>query len=176
MKITTLKLFINSKWEWTESLSDYSAADYTLQFVFKYQTLSPLIVNSAVNADGSSFDLAVTAAANSALTPGSHLWQARIISIADPTDITLYETGVINIYPDLATATDGRTYWQTIADEAKAAYKILINQVAESITLSNGKTINYANRMELLKIINHAEIKGGIKSGKTRTFAKFINP
>lgn len=176
MKLATLKLFINSKWEWTESLSEYSSANYNLQFVFKYQNQSPLTVNSSDNSDGVSFDLAASAANTSGLTPGVHLWQAKIISKTDATDILLYDSGTILISPDLATVTDGRDYWQTIADEAKAAYQTLINQVAQSITLSNGKTINYANRMELLKIINHAEIKGGLKSGKTRTFAKFINP
>lgn len=106
------------------------------------------------------------------ITPGTYSFQAQ----AFDNDGNMYfvEAGTIAILPNLAVADDTREYWEKIADEAKAAYRTLINNPAQSITLSNGKTITYAKRAELIKTINNAEVKAGIRPARRVTLAKFI--
>lgn len=172
MNLSSLTLYAGTKWSWSEAPAEYLPPTYTLKIYLKLKNNATLELESTP--DGTTGFNFVILPADTNITPGTYSYQAQ----AFDSDGIMYfvEAGTIAILPNLAVAADTRDYWEQIADEAKTAYQTLVNQVADSITLSNGKSITYANRAELLKIINNAEIKAGLKSAKRRTFAKFVNP
>lgn len=172
MNLSSLTLYARSKWSWSEAPIGYLPPTYTLKIYLKLKNNASIELESTANGTtGFNFEVLPV---KTNIPPGTYSYQAQ----AFDSDGNMYfvEAGTIAILPNLAVADDTREYWVQVADEAKAAYKTLVNQVADSITLANGKSITYANRAELLKIINNAEIKAGIKSAKRRTFAKFVNP
>ena len=167
-----MTLYAGTKWSWTEAPAAYLPPAYTFKIYLKLKNNPALELESTPDGTtGFKFEILPV---DTNIAPGTYSFQAQ----AFDGDGNMYfvEAGTIAILPNLAVAADTRDYWEQIADEAKAAYQTLVNQVADSITLSNGKSITYANRAELLKIINNAEIKAGLKSAKRRTFAKFVNP
>lgn len=170
MKISSLTLYAGTKWTWKETPEGFLPPEFSLKIFLKLKNNPVIELESLPDGiTGFVFDV------NSDMTnimPGDYTYQAQAFD--QNGNMYFVSTGIINILPNITTITDTREYWEQIADEAKAAYRTLINQVAQSITLSNGKTITFANRKELIKIINNAEVKAGIKSAKTRTLAKFI--
>ncbi len=171
MNLSSLTLYAGSKWSWTENPANYLAPDFTLKLFLKLKNNPTIEFLSTQNGTGFDFNIEQI---QTSIAPGNYSYQFQAFDSQNV--MSLVEAGTITILPNLSTADDSRTYWEQIADEAKQAYRTLINQVADSITLSNGKTITFTNRKELIKIIHNAEVKAGIKSAKTRTFAKFINP
>ena len=171
MNLSDLTLYAGTKWSWTESPAVYVAPTYSLKIYIKLKNNAAIELTAT--ADGSSHAFEVLPETTN-ITPGTYSYQAQAFDVDG--NMYLVEAGTIAILPNLSVADDTREYWEQVADEAKTAYKTLAGQVANSVTLSNGKSITYANRSELLKIINNAEIKAGIKSAKRRTFAKFITP
>ena len=172
MNLSSLTLYAGTKWSWSEAPTGYLPPNYSLKIYLKLKNNAALELTSTP--DGTTgFDFVVNPEFTN-ITPGTYSYQAQ----AFDSDGIMYfvEAGIIAILLNLAVAADTREYWEQIADEAKTAYQTLVNQVADSITLSNGKSITYANRAELLKIINNAEIKAGLKSAKRRIYAKFVNP
>jgi hypothetical protein len=172
MNLSDLTLYAGTKWSWSEAPTGYLPPNYSLKIYLKLKNGAAIELPSTP--DGTvGFDFEVLPETTN-ITAGTYTFQAQAFDV----DGVMYfvEAGTIAVLPNLSVADDTREYWEQVADEAKAAYKTLAGQVAQSITLSNGQTITFANRAELLKIINNAEIKAGIKSSKRRTFAKFINP
>lgn len=172
MNLSSLTLYAGTKWSWSEAPTGFLPPDYSLKIYLKLKNNTAIELESTP--DGTvGFDFEVLPETTN-ITPGTYSFQAQ----AFDSDGNMYfvEAGTIAILPNLSVADDTREYWEQVADEAKAAYKTLAGQVAQSVTLSNGKSITYADRAQLLKIINNAEIKAGLKSAKRRTFAKFINP
>lgn len=170
MNITLQKLFAGASWNWIEDLSDYPAPEYTLIFFLKLRNNQTIELTGI--AEGSAHKFAVNSGTTN-IPNGKYSYQAQAFKAGE---MSLVETGSVDVLPNLAVAEDSREYWEQVVDEAKAAYKTLAGQVADQITLSNGKTITFANRKELLKIINNAEVKAGFRKSRRKTFAKFINP
>lgn len=172
MNLSSLTLYAGTKWSWSEAPAGYLPPTYSLKIYLKLKD-GPAIELESTDDGIVGFDFEVLPETSN-ITPGIYSYQAQAF---DSNGVMYFvEAGTIAVLPNLSVAVDTREYWEQVADEAKAAYKTLAGQVANSITLSNGKTITFANRAELLKIINNAEIKAGLKSAKRRTFAKFINP
>lgn len=172
MNLSDLTLYAGTKWAWSEAPAGYLPPDYSLKIYLKLKNAAAIELESTPDGIvGFNFDIPPE---TTNITPGTYSYQAQ----AFDADGVMYfvEAGTIAILPNLAVAEDTREYWEQVADEAKAAYKTLAGQVAQEITLSNGKTIKYADRAQLLKIINNAEVKAGLKSAKRRTYAKFVNP
>lgn len=170
MNLSSLTLYAGTKWSWKEAPEGFLPPTYSLKIYLKLKNNAAIELESTP--DGIvGFDFEITPDITN-ITPGTYSFQAQ----AFDSDGNMYfvEAGTIAILPNLAVAADTREYWEKIADEAKAAYQTLVNQVADSITLSNGKTITFANRKELLKIINNAEVKAGLRSARRVTHAKFI--
>lgn len=170
MNITSQLLYAGASWNWIEDLSEYPAPEYTLKFFLKLRNNQTIELTGT--AEGSTHKFTVSSATTN-IPNGKYSYQAQAFK---DNEMSLVETGSVDILPNLAVADDSREYWEQVVDEAKAAYKKLAGQVADQITLSNGKTITFANRAELLKIINNAEVKAGLRKTRRRTFAKFINP
>lgn len=171
MNLSSLTLYAGTKWSWTENPANYLAPDFTLKLFLKLKNNPTIEFTSTQNGTGFNFDIQAN---QTNIPPGNYSYQFQAFDSQNV--MYLVDAGTITILPNLSVADDSRTYWEQIADEAKAAYRTLINQVSDSITLSNGKQITFANRKELIKIIHNAEVKAGLKSAKTRTYAKFINP
>lgn len=172
MNLSDLTLYAGTRWSWSEAPAGYLPPTYSLKIYLKLK--NGVAIELEGTADGTvGFDFEVPPETTN-ITAGTYSFQAQ----AFDADGVMYfvEAGTIAILPNLSVADDTREYWEQVADEAKAAYKTLAGQVAQEITLSNGKIIKYADRAQLLKIINNAEIKAGLKSAKRRTFAKFITP
>lgn len=170
MNLSSLTLYAGTKWSWKEAPEGFLPPSYSLKIYMKLKNNA--VIELPSTPDGTvGFDFEVLPETTN-ITPGTYSFQAQ----AFDSDGNMYfvEAGTIAILPNLAVADDTREYWEKIVDEAKAAYKTLISNPAQSITLSNGKSVTYANRKELLKIINNAEVKAGLRPARRVTYAKFI--
>lgn len=172
MNLSSLTLYAGTKWSWKEAPVGYLPPNYSLKIYLKLKN-NPAIELTSTPDGIIGFDFAVEPGTTN-ITPGTYSYQAQAFNNAG--EMFFVEAGTIAILPNLAVAADTREYWEQIVDEAKAAYKTLISNPAQSITLSNGKSITYANRAELLKVINNAEVKAGLRPARKVTYAKFINP
>ena len=171
MQLSSLTLYAGTKWSWTENPENYPSPTYALKLYLKLKTNAAIEITSTPNGTGFLFDVNPPV---TNLTAGNYSYQFQAF---DNQGLMYFiEAGTKEILPNLAVATDSRTYWELIADEAKSAYQTLVKQVADSITLSDGKQITFANRKELLKIIHNAEIKAGLKPKRKITYTRFINP
>jgi len=171
LKISNLKLYAGAKWEWTESVSDYASSKYILQIILKYQNNSAITITAAPS--GEDHLLQIGASQTTSLPEGDYSYQARFTEKADTSNVTLYEAGIVHIYPDLETAADARTYWLQIVENLKAAYQKLSSREMKEVTV-NGKRVSYEDRNQLLREIHYAEIKAGIRKGVRKIKARFV--
>jgi len=170
--ISNLKLYAGAKWKWTESVSDYPATLYTLDVYLKYQAETTIKITATPS--GSDHLLQKIASETTGLSEGDYKYQARFTEIADTSNVTLYEEGIVHIYPDLATVTDARTYWMQIVENLKDAYKRLSTREMKEVTTYDGTRVTYEERNTLLKEIKTAEINAGIKKANRKIKARFV--
>lgn len=168
MNITNQKLFAGASWDWIEDLPDYPSPDFTLKIFLKLRNNETIQLTGAAE-DGKHKFTRSTSQTN--IPHGTYSFQAQAFQ---DDEMQLVEVGSVSILPNLAVAEDSREYWVLVADEAKEAYKKLAGQIASKITLSNGKTIEFADRSELLKVIHKAEIKAGLKKSRQKILIKFV--
>lgn len=169
MNLSSLTLYAGTKWSWKEAFDLYPAPSYTLKAYLKLKNNATIELTSTPDGSEHSFDVTPDI---TNITPGTYSVQLQAFDSEGA--MSLVEASTITILPNLAVAADSREYWEQVLDEAKAAYKTLAGQVAQSVTLSNGKTITFADRKELIKIIHNAEVKTGVKPARKVTYAKFI--
>jgi hypothetical protein len=108
--------------EWTRSLADYPASEWTLKYRFRNTGTG---VNVTCTADGDTFVADLTAALSGAFTVlGKVQWQAWIEETATPTNTFVVDQGEATIvagFPDSTAAVDTRSTAKKIVDAIDAA-------------------------------------------------------
>jgi len=172
LNISKQKLYAGAKWSWTESVSGYPASLYDLIVYLKRATDAVIIITAVANGDDYTVEHPAT---STSITSGDYSYQVRFVEKADPTNIKMYEVGVIHIYPDLATPDiDGRSPWMRIYENLMTAYEALSTKQTNQVTLYDGTNVTYNDLTDLLKRIHNAEIKAGLKKANKKTYVRFI--
>lgn len=168
MEITNQKLYQSDTWGWEEELSDYPASEYTLNIYLK--KASGTAIQLTASASGDTHVLAYSAANSANATPGVYSYQAKVTETAT-SEVTTIETGKIEIYKDLATVTDERSWIQKAIDEIESILPTALSREAGEITIA-GRTIKYISRIDLIKqyeklklMLKNEENKEKIKNG-----------
>ena len=171
--------------EWTKSYSDYSAADYDLQYRFR-GVGAPIDVDAT--ADGTEFEAAITAAQSATLGVGKYQWQAWLTEQADATNTFIAGEGTMNVRQGFvegeANTVDLRSTAKQIVDALEAALlgSAGREQMEYEIETPVGRRkIRYMSRSEQMSFLkyykqivakeNAAErIRNGGKFGKSIVF------
>ena len=171
--------------EWTKSYSDYSAADYDLEYRFRGPGVA---IDVTATADGTAFDAAITAAQSETLSVGKYQWQAWLTEQAVPTNTFIAGEGVITVRRGFATGEttdiDLRSTAKQIVDALEAALlgSAGREQMEYEIETPVGRRkIRYMSRSEQMSFLkyyktivakeNAAErIRNGGKFGKSIVF------
>lgn len=80
--------------EWTRSYSDYPADEYDLQYRFRGPGTG---LDVDATADGTTFEVVMTAADPAFNVVGNYQWQAWLTEIADATNTLIIETGTLEV-------------------------------------------------------------------------------
>jgi len=110
---------------WSKSISDYSAALYTLEY--RFRTDAGPGFNVTATADGTDFDAAITAAVSLAAAKGRYTWQAWITEIAAATNTFTVASGEMTIKQGFASAT-------TAAVDLRTPAKITLDAINAAIS------------------------------------------
>ncbi len=131
--------------EWTKSIADYPAGEYTL--VYRYRPQAGNGFDVTATADGDDFNAVITAAVSAAIPNaalGDMAWQSWLTEIADSTNTFLYESGKIKVLQGFNStslaAVDSRSDAKIALDAINAAIKGMatVNQLEYEITTSTG--------------------------------------
>jgi hypothetical protein len=108
--------------EWTKSISDYPATEWTLKYLFRGR--GPGVTVDAT-ADGDDFAITLTAAMTTSMAAVRYTWQSVLTNIADPTIVKYYQTGYTNVKlgfdPDIDEEIDNRSANEITLDVINAA-------------------------------------------------------
>jgi hypothetical protein len=161
-------------WTWTESLSDYSAALYTLTFYFR----GPQSFNSVAVASGADHVVTVTAAVTAELKPGVYDWQARAALIATPTTVATVDVGRLTVEPNLANAAiDHRSFNVRVSEALEAVIegRATTDQLAMSIA---GRSLSRMTWDEILGAYDRFKLAAASELGDSpgHVFVRFGRP
>jgi hypothetical protein len=162
MNIDNLKLFAGDTWSWSETLPDYSPADYTAKIALKLNGANPVVITASIVDD--TFAFSYSSANTSVLTPGLYFYQY----IASKSGSDYYSaSGYVQVYANILTAaSDMRGKWQQIHDNLLSFYNTMIADGKMEVSVSmNGRTVTY-DRANLLKEIQNAEMKAREERGE----------
>jgi hypothetical protein len=149
MNIKTQTFVTYTKHQWTETLSDYPASDYSLTITFRKGYDNIKSIQSV--ADGDSHSLTIEA--GDIQVNGSYQYQA----IAEKDGVGYHvESGFVTFMPNLSAEADPTTYWQTIYNNYRDAYTRLSSREVASISVL-GQTFTYTDRAEIVRLMKHAE-------------------
>jgi hypothetical protein len=136
---------------WTDSLSDYSAAD---GWTLKYRLAGPSIIDITGAADGADHSLDVSKTTSANYTPGRYKWTAYVEKGADSFTVA---TGTVEVLADLRQVTgsyEGRSHARRVYEALQATIEGRASKEQEQITI-NGRAVGYLKptelRVEMLK-------------------------
>lgn len=136
---------------WTDSLSDYSAAD---GWTLKYRLAGPSIIDITSSADGAAHAIAVSKTTSANYTPGRYRWTAYV---EDSTSSITVATGTVDVLADLRQATgsyEGRSHARRVYEALQAAIEGRASKEQEQLSI-NGRAVSYLKpaelRVEMLK-------------------------
>jgi hypothetical protein len=134
---------------WTDTLADYPADVWTLEYVlFRFGQSA---VKFAGVADGTDHAFAVTPTISAAIAPGEWMWSAHVSNVGG--DRYTIDTGKVTVKPDLAAAVPGSDFRgpaETAYDNVVDAINRLSAREVASITV-NGRTVTYKDLDSLVK-------------------------
>jgi hypothetical protein len=154
LNFLTYKLFAGASWNFTESLSDYPASDYTLKILLKKSTGPAIILEGTTN--GESFVFIKTKAWTSTITNGDYDYQVVAENKTDVNDLKVLHEGTVHIYPLLTSGVDQRSWWVKRLDDLKTTYEDLSQTSAAEVD-PGAKRIIYKKMSEVLEQIKIAE-------------------
>ena len=162
LNISSQKLIAGDLWTWDEEISGYSSDDYDLSILLKLSNGTLVTLDSSDNTTGS-FTVRAVASETADLTNGNYTYYARLTSKTDAEDVTTYETGLIHIYPNIATtAVDIRSNWAKIYDNLLSAYNDMVEAGHIHTTVSINGRATTVDRAQLLIEIRNAATAAGI--------------
>lgn len=167
---STKSLIAGTKWNWSESISDYGADLYTLQIFLK--KANGTLKTITTTPDGSSHQISASAAVTALYPFGSYTYHAVVYEIATPGNVISIERGIVEILPDLAIETDPRTFAMKMVDKLQTALLALSDKMMSSISI-DGRSYTYANIDQLTNQLTYWESKAGIPGTEKRQRIKF---
>jgi hypothetical protein len=140
------KLRAGDSWSWSVVLDSYSAADgWVLGFTLLNATQRKTF---AATANGSTFDVAVTAATTSAYAPAKYSWVARV---ARGAEVYTVATGIIDVLPDLTAVADLRSHAQKTLEAIEAVIEARATIDQEEYAI-NGRSLKRTPIADLLSL------------------------
>lgn len=117
-------LYNKTNWRWDITLADFSASDYTLEYLLAQQAESSNKITLTATANGDVFEIDLDAAATETnLEPSqidNYSWQAYLILKTDTDDRTFYAKGVFDIKQRADLETDPRSHNEIMRDAIEA--------------------------------------------------------
>lgn len=137
---------------WTDSLSEYPATTYTLNYSLRAFGLS--VINIAATASGTDHAVAATAATTAGWAAGDYAWTAYVEKGAGASlERYTIATGSVTVKPALHTAlssADNRSMAVKMLAALEAAILRLTSKEVESLTF-NGRTVTYKDLGKLMQ-------------------------
>lgn len=170
MKIPS-SLRAGDTWEWTDSLTDYPAATYTLKYALRYYGLTKIDIVAVAN--GNDHDISVSASETSAFEKGNYDWVAFVEWTISPgiTGRKTIDEGMVTIKPYMpgtSSSTDHRSHAKKMLDAIEATLQGRATHADLSLTI-NGRAIQYLKPDELLRLRGFYRSEVDTENGKTKT-------
>ena len=118
--------------EWQKTFTDYSAADYDLQY--RLRGNAGIGVNVDATADGETFVAVMTAAQSNTLSPGRYRWQAWVTEQADADNTFIVGSGWITIEAGFGES-------PTSAVETRSVAKQIVDAIDAAILASGASDV-----------------------------------
>lgn len=158
-----------------ESLSDYSALEYKLNYIFKKGTETADEFETI--ADGSDHLLVISASDSAQLQTGYNICIIQAINLTDPTEIIPVANLVIEFQPDPNTENDARSFELKIIEKTEQAILALSDKTMSSISIE-GRSYTYLD-LDLLERRRryYMDLAGlpSTKQQRKRILAQFTN-
>jgi hypothetical protein len=151
-----VQLRAGDTWEWTRSLDEYSAAEWTLKYHLRaVTTLSGTvtldIVTAADTDSPTDYRATVAPATTSPLAAGEWNWIARVTNKTDATKVFTVDQGKLQVDPNLEAATgayDDRSHNQKMYDAIVAVLEKRATKGEESYQIG-GRMMKHLSPAEL---------------------------
>ena len=172
MQIELQKLVAGVDWDWEESVNDYPASTHQLKYLLKRANENTITLTAS--ASGNSHVFEIDRAVTAAYPKGWYTYQAIIVSRTDATDIhEVGAPGLVQVYPDLTTEPDPRSFELQMVDKIKTALLALAEKTMSSVSIE-GHTYTYKDEDKLISMLNYWERKSGSKK-RQRVLYQFDN-
>lgn len=126
------------QWTRTDLSGDYSAAD---GWALTYYIVGAVNLSVTATADGTGFDVTISATSSATLTTGDYALTGRVSK--DGEVFTVY-SGRLNVLPNLATAEAGsetRSYWRKYRDDIRAALAVYGTDGTQAYTIMGERAV-----------------------------------
>lgn len=165
MQIQKVKLIAGADWHFEETVDEYSSADYDIKYILKRGSDASFEIDSVDNDSGFTFDLDATETAD--LPAGFYSYNALAISKTDPSEIVPLEAGVVEVFANVAAASDARSFALQMVEKLRTVLLLLADQAYQSIQLEDGKAVTLKDQDSLTKQLSFWESKAGLSNTKS---------
>jgi hypothetical protein len=168
MNIANLALIAGSKWQWTESFTNFPAASYSARVVLKKDALEPVTIDAAAS---DIFTFTKTSSETASLTPGRYFFQYIFNDGTD--DIILREfSGMVDVQPNInLTASDMRSQDEKDLEYLRSQFTKLSQKEVSAVSYSN-RTYTYNDLEKIQKVILKLEYRVGQAAAKQKGFTR----
>ena len=174
MEILNQKLVAGTKWSWEESVAEYPASTHQLKYLLKRPNGTLIELAADANGDSHVITQTVTETAAYSNNSGWYVCQPIIVSRTVATGITeLGESFLVEIYPDLNTKPDPRSFAMKMIDAIETSIYALAQKTMSSVSFE-GHTYTYKDEDKLLERLNYWETRAG-KRKRKRVLYQFDN-
>ena len=174
MQIENQKLVAGTLWNWEESVADYPASTHQLKYLLKKPNLTTIELAATANGDAHVITQTVIQTALYSNNSGWYVCQPIIVNRSDAADITdLGESFLVEIFPDLNTKPDPRSFAMKMIDAIETSIYALAQKTMSSVSIE-GHTYTYKDEDKLIERLNYWERKAG-KYKRKRTLIQFDN-
>ena len=142
------------QWTRTDLSGDYSAAD---GWALTYYIVGAVNLSVTATADGTGFDVTISATSSATLTTGDYALTGRVSK--DGEVFTVY-SGRLNVLPNLATAEAGsetRSYWRRVRDALRALLETTAPDPTQAYTIFGERAVTLMPIAERLQLLAMAE-------------------
>lgn len=146
------ELVAGDTWAWTRSLSDYSAATWTLTYYFKNASAN---FSFAASASGTDHAVSVAKATTAAYAAGTYAWEAYV---DDGTSRYRVDHGSLEVLADMSAAgnIDKRSHWRIVLDNVEPVLQNRATQDQLSYSI-NGRSLQRMPISDLLDLYDRAK-------------------
>jgi len=160
MQLSSEKIVAKTKVIWEESFSEFPFTTHEVKIHFYKDSTNKFTLTGTEGSNGTDHKFTYT----QTVASGEYKWQAIAAEKTGDLEETQIDSGVISILPNLGEETDPRSYWTQVYEKYKTAYLALSGRETESVSVL-GQTVTYANREQLVKLMNHAKAMADKENG-----------